>query len=69
TMDRTEPCLAGFEFYYPYDLGHCPYVLLVCRNPHSHTNPTPTKTPQAIHDVFTSLLEALEWKLADATPR
>ncbi|KAF8574781.1 hypothetical protein K439DRAFT_1624082 [Ramaria rubella] len=51
TMDRTKPCLAGFEFYYPYDLGRSPYILLV------------------IHDVFTSLLEALEWKLADATPR
>ncbi|KAF8587722.1 hypothetical protein K439DRAFT_1614148 [Ramaria rubella] len=68
-MDCTEPCPAVFKFYYPYELAHCSYILLVCRNPHSHANPTPTKTLQAIHDVLTSLLEELDLKLTDAMPR
>ncbi|KAF8576790.1 hypothetical protein K439DRAFT_1622602 [Ramaria rubella] len=68
-MDRTEKCPAVFEFYYPYDLNACPYVLLVYRNAHSHGNPKPSKTPQAILNVFNSLLERLDWKLVDATLR
>ncbi|KAF8582842.1 hypothetical protein K439DRAFT_1350218 [Ramaria rubella] len=68
-MVHTKKCPAVFEFYYPYDLNSCPYVLLVCRNPHSHVNPKPSKTPQAVLDVFNSLLKDLGWKLADATPR
>ncbi|KAF8589348.1 hypothetical protein K439DRAFT_1612787 [Ramaria rubella] len=68
-MVHTKKCPAVFEFYYPYDLNSCPYVLLVCRNPHSHVNPKPSKTPQAVLDVFNSLLEDLGWKLADATPQ
>ena len=44
-------------------------MLLVCRNPHSHTDPLPSKTPQAIINIFNSLLQKLDWKLADATPR
>ncbi|KAF8583545.1 hypothetical protein K439DRAFT_1634397, partial [Ramaria rubella] len=58
-MDRTTPCTAVFEFYYPYDVDRCPYILLICRNPHSHANPAPSKTPQAILDVFNELLEGL----------
>ncbi|KAF8582118.1 hypothetical protein K439DRAFT_1511983 [Ramaria rubella] len=68
-MDRTRSCPAVFKFYYPYNIDRCPNILLVCRNAHSHANPTPSKTPQAIIDVFNSLLEDLDWKLADATPR
>ncbi|KAF8576274.1 hypothetical protein K439DRAFT_1367727 [Ramaria rubella] len=68
-MVHTKKCPAVFEFYYPYNLNSCPYVLLVCQNPHSHVNPKPSKTPQAVLDVFNSLLEDLGWKLADATPR
>ncbi|KAF8587967.1 hypothetical protein K439DRAFT_1652094 [Ramaria rubella] len=60
-MVHMKKCPAVFEFYYPYNLNSCPYVLLVCQNPHSHT-------PQAILDVFNSLLKDLGWKLADATP-
>jgi hypothetical protein len=68
-MERTEKCPARFEFYYPYNMEQCPYILLICRNPHSHADPTPSKTPQAVVEVFNELLEGLGWRLADATPR
>ncbi|KAF8592569.1 hypothetical protein K439DRAFT_1324584 [Ramaria rubella] len=68
-MVHTKKCPAVFEFYYPYDLDLCPYILLVCRNPHSHVNPKSSKTPQAVLDVFNSLPKDLGWKLADATLR
>ncbi|KAJ7857577.1 hypothetical protein B0H13DRAFT_1640899 [Mycena leptocephala] len=62
-------CPATFDIYTPYDLFDCPRVAIICRNPHSHPNPHPAKTPPALLETFKSLLLDLDWKLADATPR
>ncbi|KAJ6452183.1 hypothetical protein C8R47DRAFT_998159 [Mycena vitilis] len=62
-------CPATFDFYTPYNLSSCPYVVAVCRHPHSHPLPDPVKTPPPLLEIFRSLLLELDWKLADATPR
>ncbi|KAJ7065891.1 hypothetical protein B0H15DRAFT_807690 [Mycena belliarum] len=62
-------CTATFNIYTPYDLEDCPFVLIICQNPHSHPPPSPVKTPPPLLEVFRSLLLDLNWKLADATPR
>ncbi|KAJ7652908.1 hypothetical protein B0H17DRAFT_1147298 [Mycena rosella] len=62
-------CGATFDIYTPYELADCPRVVIVCRNPHSHPDPHPVKTPPPLLEVFRSLLLELDWKLADATPR
>ncbi|KAJ7649214.1 hypothetical protein B0H17DRAFT_1270949 [Mycena rosella] len=62
-------CTTTFNIYTPYDLFDCPYVVVTCRNPHSHSLPPSVKTPPPLLEVFRSLLIELEWKLADATPR
>ncbi|KAJ7159144.1 hypothetical protein C8R43DRAFT_882333 [Mycena crocata] len=65
----TGNCSATFDIYTPYDLTDCPRVVIICRDPHSHPNPAPAKTPPPLLEVFRSLLLNLDWKLADATPR
>src|SRR6266481_6795524 len=65
-MERATACPVRFKFYYPYNLKSCPFMLMVCRNPHSHPNSTPSKTPNSI--IFNSLLLHLDWHLADAMP-
>ncbi|KAF8584865.1 hypothetical protein K439DRAFT_1616360 [Ramaria rubella] len=67
-LSRTESCPTRFEFYYPYNLDQCPAILLMCNNPHSHADPFPARTPQAVMDLFNNLLAHLDWKLADASP-
>lgn len=62
-------CPATFDIYTPYYLFDCPHVAIICRNPHSHPNPHPAKTPPALLETFKSLLLDLDWKLADATPQ
>ncbi|KAJ6477249.1 hypothetical protein DFH09DRAFT_1293043 [Mycena vulgaris] len=62
-------CTAKFDIYTPYDLFDCPRIVIICKNPHSHPNPHPVKTPPPLLEVFRSLLLDLDWKLADATPR
>ncbi|KAJ7834333.1 hypothetical protein B0H14DRAFT_2363848 [Mycena olivaceomarginata] len=62
-------CTAKFDIYTPDDLSDCPFVVVICRNPHTHPPPHPVKTPPPLLDVFRSLLLDLDWKLADATPR
>ncbi|KAJ7825992.1 hypothetical protein B0H14DRAFT_2368572, partial [Mycena olivaceomarginata] len=62
-------CTATFDVYTPYDLFNCPRVVVICRNPHSHPNPGPVKTPPPLLEILRSLLLDLDWKLADATPR
>lgn len=64
-----DPCPATFDIYTPDDLTTCPQVLIVCRNPHSHSPPLPIKTPESVMGIFHALLLGLGWKLADATPR
>ncbi|KAJ7306643.1 hypothetical protein DFH08DRAFT_824600 [Mycena albidolilacea] len=61
-------CTATFDVYTPYDLYNCPHVVVICRNPHSHLNPDPVKTPPPLLEILRSLLLDLDWKLADATP-
>ena len=68
-MEHAIACPTRFEFYYPYNLKTSPSILMVCRNPHSHSNPTCSKTPDSIVKIFNSLLLQLDWCLADATPR
>ncbi|KIJ29832.1 hypothetical protein M422DRAFT_268703 [Sphaerobolus stellatus SS14] len=41
---------------------------MVCRNPHTHPDPHPTRTPKIIEELFMTLLDSLGWRLADATP-
>ncbi|GJJ11594.1 hypothetical protein Clacol_005829 [Clathrus columnatus] len=67
TMVSINDCKSHVEIYEPNNLNDCPYVLIVCRNPHTHLQPTCTKTPATIHKIFNLLLEPLEWQLADAT--
>ncbi|KAJ6554288.1 hypothetical protein B0H19DRAFT_1029451 [Mycena capillaripes] len=62
-------CPTTFDVYTPYDFFHCPHVVVICRNPHSHPPPHPVKTPPPLLEIFRSLLLELDWKLADATPR
>ncbi|KIJ31740.1 hypothetical protein M422DRAFT_266489 [Sphaerobolus stellatus SS14] len=69
TIRHISDCPARFEFYYPNDPTDCPYVAVVCRNPHSHPNPTPTRTPRIIKELIEEFLLKLGWRLADATPR
>ena len=66
----VQKCHASFTIYTPNDLVACPKILILCKGPHSHLQPPPTKTPQHYQKVFSSLLLAsMGWKLADATPR
>ncbi|KAF8525595.1 hypothetical protein BU17DRAFT_41669, partial [Hysterangium stoloniferum] len=65
----TSECPVRFEFYEPYDLQSCPYILLVSHHPHSHADPNPSRTPGTILQIWKNLLNQLNWKLADATPR
>ncbi|KAJ7493180.1 hypothetical protein B0H11DRAFT_2277283 [Mycena galericulata] len=62
-------CTSTFNIYTPDDLEDCPFVLIICQNPHSHPPPSPVKTPPPLLQIFRSLLLDLDWKLADATPR
>jgi len=68
-MIGKSDCPARFDFYYPNDPQDCPYILLVCRNPHTHPDPKPTRTPRVIRSLVEDLLLGLGWKLGDMTPR
>lgn len=67
--NKAKGCPTHFEIYEPDNLHECPYVLMVCRNPHSHPNPSRIRTPKSIRTKFTDLMCRLDWRLADATPR
>ena len=62
-------CKATFHIYTPDDLDACPRVVVVCRNPHSHTPPAPAKTPPPLVADLRQLLCNMGWRFADATPR
>ncbi|KAF5353020.1 hypothetical protein D9757_012737 [Collybiopsis confluens] len=47
----------------------CAYLLIVSKNVHSHPAPLPEKTPIAVRAALDSLLQKLEYELADMTPR
>ncbi|KAJ8475498.1 hypothetical protein ONZ45_g15590 [Pleurotus djamor] len=66
---QTKKCPSTFDIYTPYDLQACPFVVIICRHPHTHPPPRPTKTPDTIMGVFHALLMTLDWKLADTSPR
>ncbi|KAF8520313.1 hypothetical protein JB92DRAFT_3082143 [Gautieria morchelliformis] len=67
---RPSPrCPTRFEIYVPNDLDATPVILIVLRNPHSHPDPKPTRTPLAIIHAFNGMLRDLGWRLTDATPR
>ncbi|KAI0054384.1 hypothetical protein BV25DRAFT_1949705 [Artomyces pyxidatus] len=70
-LDQATICSAVFDIYIPHEDYRvlCPFVVISCRNPHSHPPPVPTKTPRPILDALFSMLEAMQWRLADATPR
>lgn len=68
-LKTTDDCPCRFDIYEPIDLLQCPYILIVTRNPHTHPLPERTKTPATIARIFNTLLLALGWRLADATPR
>jgi hypothetical protein len=57
------------DFYQPKDLEKCPNIALVVRGTHSHPDPRPSKTPRTIEIIFNALLDCLDWRLADASPR
>ena len=54
---------------YEEELLKNPYILIICRNPHSHANPSRVKTPPAHLSILRTLLLRMTWKLADTTPR
>ncbi|KAJ7210349.1 hypothetical protein GGX14DRAFT_363314, partial [Mycena pura] len=66
-----QSCDCKFLVYEPYPeyAQQCPWVLMVCRGVHSHPIPLPTKTPPRVRDVVFTLLERLDYDLADLTPR
>ncbi|KIJ29181.1 hypothetical protein M422DRAFT_269448 [Sphaerobolus stellatus SS14] len=69
TLQKPQRCNAQFIFYKPWNLDICPKVVLVIHGQHSHSNPRPAKTPKTIAMILHALLESLNWRLADATPR
>lgn len=64
-------CNAAFDIYVPkvFSDQERGQILIVCRNPHSHPDPAPVKTPSVYKSIFKNMLSSLTWKLADATPR
>lgn len=68
-MKTTEECPCYFDIYEPKDFSQCPYILIVSKNPHTHSPPPRTKPPAAIQEIFRTSLLSLGWRLADATPR
>jgi len=68
TLIREDPCNSRFEVYYPNDTEDCDFIVLICRGPHSHPDPRPTRTPKTIEMIFMSLLETLGTGLASVTP-
>ncbi|KAF8833986.1 hypothetical protein BDN67DRAFT_915867, partial [Paxillus ammoniavirescens] len=68
-LEPASKCNTTYDIYVPNDLANCLQVLVVSRYPHNHPPPLPIKTPPQIVKCFESLLQRLEWKLADTTPR
>ncbi|KIJ50328.1 hypothetical protein M422DRAFT_245581 [Sphaerobolus stellatus SS14] len=56
TIEHINNCAARFEFYYPNEPVNCPYVAVVCRDPHSHRNPISSRTPRIVRDLLEELL-------------
>ncbi|KAH7917224.1 hypothetical protein BV22DRAFT_1026787 [Leucogyrophana mollusca] len=69
-MERM-PCNSITRMYEPLVeyRSKCPRILVVCRGPHSHPIPLPTKTPPAIQAELMSLLKSLDQDLPDLTTR
>ncbi|KAF8187531.1 hypothetical protein BJ912DRAFT_926768 [Pholiota molesta] len=67
--EGTKACQATFSIFEPNNLSACPFILIICKGPHTHVNPFPVKTPPSIYMIFSSLLLNMGWRLADATPR
>lgn len=65
------PCSCTFREYEPLEeyRANCPYVLLVCKGPHTHPIPLPSKTPEYVRLQVVSLLLKLNEDLPDMTPR
>ncbi|KAF8184741.1 hypothetical protein BJ912DRAFT_852992, partial [Pholiota molesta] len=69
-VDKGEKaCQAMFSIYEPNDPSACPFILIICKGPHTHIDPFPVKTPPSILMILSSLLVNMGWRLADATPR
>ncbi|KAF8997410.1 hypothetical protein BDQ17DRAFT_1429090 [Cyathus striatus] len=62
-------CLVKYSIYTPNDLFLCPQIVIISYGVHSHPPPLPVNTPPPIRALFSSMLQKLGWKLADATPR
>ena len=68
-MEKHSACPTRYEIYIPNNLQKHPEIVLISRNPHSHPNPSPIKTPESLKKVLVSLIEDTGWRLADMTPR
>lgn len=69
---QVQRCPVIFEFFYAMDTEERrkhPFVILVCRNKHSHSPPSPLKTPPRELAKLQTLLLHMKWSLAEATPR
>lgn len=64
-------CSSTFKCYEPIDEFRqaCPRRLVVCRRPHMHPIPLPTKTPPSIRNEVFDILQSLDVDLANITPR
>ncbi|KIJ37989.1 hypothetical protein M422DRAFT_259375 [Sphaerobolus stellatus SS14] len=64
-IEHITKCPARFEFYYPNNANDCPFIAVICRNPHSHSNPIPSHaTPRRLHmesSFLTGLRKLLGW--------
>ncbi|KAL0057790.1 hypothetical protein AAF712_015556 [Marasmius tenuissimus] len=67
---QTLPCESKFSVYEPYPeyRQQCPWILLVCRGPHTHAVPALTKTPNTVRTAILSFLDKLD-DLANLTTR
>lgn len=67
---EISPCTARWRIYTPVKLAECPFIgILAVGGPHIHPPPCPAKTPEAYRRIFNWLLESMDWRLANATPR
>ena len=66
SLTHEESCTCRFEIHYPYNLELCRKILIVSRGRHFHPSPPPSKTPPYFTEILYSLLEKLDWRLADA---
>ncbi|KAJ7590350.1 hypothetical protein C8J56DRAFT_1048512 [Mycena floridula] len=70
TEMQRQTCNSKFTVFKPHEWYHaqCPRILIVCKGPHSHPPPLPTKTPALLRASIMNLLYSFDEALSDLTP-